>query len=150
MSTHALPTGTVNFPVNLPVALRLAAGRFAYQVANMSLGRWVRGLISREVCGFTAGLRRGSAQVAELNHEGRSLFDRIAADGRITPDEAEAYRAYLSREATVDAAMRAPFTASPVDASAALHAEARAEMERMSEGNAHLGSMGAVAKEVAA
>ena len=44
MSTHALPAGTVNFPVNMPKELRLAAGRFADRIAGMSLGRWIRGL----------------------------------------------------------------------------------------------------------
>lgn len=48
MSTHPIPHGTVNFPVNMPLALRLDAGRLAF-MHDESLGRWVRELIRERV-----------------------------------------------------------------------------------------------------
>jgi len=48
MSTHALPIGTVNFPVNLPIELRRDAGRVA-AMHSKALGAMIREMIEQRV-----------------------------------------------------------------------------------------------------
>lgn len=48
MSTHALPVGTVNFPVNLPADLRRDAGRLA-AMHGKALGALIREMIESRV-----------------------------------------------------------------------------------------------------
>ena len=46
MSTHALPAGTCNFPVNMPKPMRAALGRFSNLQGFRSIGAWIRGVLS--------------------------------------------------------------------------------------------------------
>lgn len=49
MSTHALPRGTCNFPVNMPVEFRRELGRMATIEHAPSVGAWVREVIEERI-----------------------------------------------------------------------------------------------------
>lgn len=45
MSTHAIPRGTCNFPVNMPREMRREVGRLATIEGAPSVGAWVRDVL---------------------------------------------------------------------------------------------------------
>lgn len=63
MSTHPIPAGTVNFPVNMPKPLRAALGRFSTLSGFRSVGSWIRGLLSLEVTGWRRHVQDGAAGI---------------------------------------------------------------------------------------
>lgn len=130
MATHALPTGTVNFPVNMPKELRLSAGRFSTLIGANSTGSWIRGLVSLEVTGWRGNVQRGASDIVAMDDEGERLFARIATDGVVTAEEIAAFRAYQRREREADERHNAIAHLEPVDVPASVLDEARAAMEQ--------------------
>lgn len=143
MSTHPLPIGTCNFPVNLPKPLRAALGRFSTLSGARSLGSWIRGILSLEVTGWRGNVQRGAAGIVAMDDDCERLFAQISADGVVTVEEFAAFREYQIRERETDERHSAVAHLEPVDVDASVIEEARAAMERA------MGPMSAAAKEVA-
>lgn len=133
MSTHPIPAGTVNFPVNMPKALRLSAGRFSTISGARSVGSWIRGLVSLEVAGWRGNVQRGASDIVAMDDEGERLFASIAADGVVTAEEFATFRAYQRREREADERHNAIAHLEPVDVPASVIDEARVAMERAME-----------------